>query len=60
MTKGGPAGATNILVYKVYQDGFINLDLGSSAAQSVLLMIFALAMTMFQFRYIEGKVAYGA
>ena len=60
VTKGGPAGATNILVYKVYQDGFINLDLGSSAAQSVLLMIFALAMTMFQFRYIEGKVAYGA
>ena len=34
VTRGGPAGATNILVYKVYQDGFINLDLGSSAAQS--------------------------
>jgi sn-glycerol 3-phosphate transport system permease protein len=60
VTKGGPAGATNILVYKVYQDGFVNLDLGSSAAQSVILMLFALAMTLFQFRYIEGKVAYGA
>ena len=41
VTRGGPAGATNILVYKVYQDGFVHLDLGSSAAQSVLLMIFA-------------------
>ena len=56
---GGPAGATNILVYKVYQDGFINLDLGSSAAQSVLLMIFAVALTLLQFRYIERKVNYG-
>ncbi len=59
VTHGGPAGATNILVYKVYQDGFLNLDLGSSSAQSVLLMIFALALTMLQFRYIERKVNYG-
>jgi sn-glycerol 3-phosphate transport system permease protein len=58
VTRGGPANATNILVYKVYQDGFINLDLGSSAAQSVLLMGFALALTMLQFRYIERKVNY--
>jgi sn-glycerol 3-phosphate transport system permease protein len=58
VTKGGPAGATNILVYKVYQDGFINLDLGSSAAQSVMLMIFALVLTVLQFRYIERTVNY--
>jgi len=58
VTKGGPAGATNILVYKVYQDGFINLDLGSSAAQSVMLMAFALVLTVMQFRYIERTVNY--
>jgi sn-glycerol 3-phosphate transport system permease protein len=58
VTRGGPAGATNILVYKVYQDGFINLDLGSSAAQSVLLMAFALILTLLQFRYVERSVNY--
>jgi len=58
VTHGGPAGATNILVYKVYQDGFINLDLGSSAAQSVLLMSFALLLTLLQFKYVERKVNY--
>ncbi len=60
VTHGGPAAATNILVYKVYQDGFINLDLGSSAAQSVLLMLFAMALTVLQFRYIERSVNYDA
>jgi sn-glycerol 3-phosphate transport system permease protein len=59
VTHGGPAGATNILVYKVYVDGFINLDLGSSAAQSVLLMSFALICTLLQFRYFDHKVNYG-
>ena len=58
VTRGGPAGATNVLVYKVYVDGFINLDLGSSAAQSVVLMIFALFMTLLQFRYVERRVSY--
>nr|WP_246180155.1 ABC transporter permease subunit [Microvirga thermotolerans] len=58
VTHGGPAGATNILVYKVYQDGFVNLDLGSSAAQSVLLMTFALLLTLLQFKYVERKVNY--
>jgi sn-glycerol 3-phosphate transport system permease protein len=58
VTHGGPAGATNVLVYKVYQDGFVNLDLGSSAAQSVLLMTFAVAMTFLQFRFIERRVNY--
>jgi sn-glycerol 3-phosphate transport system permease protein len=59
VTLGGPAGATNILVYKVYQDGFVNLDLGSSAAQSVLLMTFALVLTLLQFKYVERNVNYG-
>lgn len=60
VTHGGPAGATNVLVYKVFHDGFVNLDLGSSAAQSVILMAFALAMTLLQFRYVERKVNYDA
>ena len=59
VTQGGPAGATNILVYKVFVDGFVNLDLGSSAAQSVLLMSFALLCTLLQFRYFERRVNYG-
>lgn len=58
VTKGGPAGSTNILVYKVYQDGFVQLDLGSSAAQSVILMIVAILFTILQFRGIERKVNY--
>lgn len=58
VTRGGPAGATNVLVYKVYTDGFVNLDLGSSAAQSVILMSFALLMTLMQFRYVERRVNY--
>jgi sn-glycerol 3-phosphate transport system permease protein len=58
ITSGGPAGATNILVYKVYADGFIGLDLGGSAAQSVILMILVIAMTVVQFRFVEKKVEY--
>jgi sn-glycerol 3-phosphate transport system permease protein len=58
VTEGGPAGATNILVYKVYRDGFLGLDLGGSAAQSVVLMVIVIALTIFQFRYIERKVHY--
>jgi sn-glycerol 3-phosphate transport system permease protein len=57
-TRGGPAGATSILVYKVYQDGFVTLDLGSSAAQSVVLMVLALLLTFAQFRFIERRVNY--
>jgi sn-glycerol 3-phosphate transport system permease protein len=57
-TEGGPAQATNILVYKVYQDGFIGLNLGSSAAQSVLLMIIVVGLTVVQFRYVERRVEY--
>ncbi len=57
-TEGGPAGATQILVYKVYSDGFVGLDLGGSAAQSVVLMTIVIVLTVIQFRYIERKVAY--
>ncbi len=58
ITEGGPSQATNIMVYKVYHDGFLGLDLGSSAAQSVVLMILVIALTVIQFRYIERKVHY--
>jgi sn-glycerol 3-phosphate transport system permease protein len=58
VTQGGPGGATNILVYKVYQDGFIGLNLGSSAAQSVVLMILIVTITVLQFRFVERKVQY--
>ena len=58
VTSGGPAGATNILVYKVYNDGFVGLDLGGSAAQSVILMIIVITLTVVQFRYLERKVQY--
>ncbi len=58
VTKGGPARATEILVYKVYNDGFIGLDLGGSAAQSVVLMVIVITLTVVQFRYIERKVEY--
>jgi sn-glycerol 3-phosphate transport system permease protein len=58
ITRGGPNYATNILVYKVFNDGFINLDLGGSAAQSVVLMAVVIALTVVQFRFIERKVHY--
>lgn len=58
VTQGGPAKATEILVYKVFNDGFIGLDLGGSAAQSVILMLIVIALTVIQFRYVEKKVAY--
>ena len=58
MTQGGPGGATNILVYKVYKDGFIGLDLGSSAAQSIVLMSLIIVITLLQFKYVERKVQY--
>ncbi len=58
VTQGGPAGATNTLVYKVFSDGFVGLDLGGSAAQSVILMGFVIVLTVLQFRYVEKKVNY--
>ncbi|MFY7960621.1 MAG: sn-glycerol-3-phosphate ABC transporter permease UgpA [Elsteraceae bacterium] len=58
VTGGGPAKATEILVYKVYHDGFKSAQFGSSAAQSVILMAIVIALTAIQFRYIERKVSY--
>ena len=58
VTQGGPGGATNILVYKVYQDGFIGLNLGSSAAQSIVLMSLIIFITVMQFKYVERRVQY--
>jgi sn-glycerol 3-phosphate transport system permease protein len=57
-TEGGPAGSTQILVYKVYYDGVKAADLGGSSAQSVVLMFIVIALTVVQFRYIERKVQY--
>jgi len=57
-TEGGPGKDTAILVYKVYYDGFKALDLGGSAAQSVVLMVIVVALTVVQFRYVEKKVQY--
>lgn len=57
-TRGAPGGATNTLVYKVYTDGFLGADLGGSSAQSVILMLMVLALTVIQFRFIERKVHY--
>ncbi len=57
-TSGGPGKDTAILVYKVYFDGFKAMDLGGSAAQSVVLMVILIALTVVQFRYVEKKVNY--
>ena len=57
-TQGGPGKDTAILVYKVYYDGFKAMDLGGSAAQSVVLMIIVVALTVIQFRFIEKRVTY--
>jgi len=58
VTKGGPGQDTTIMVYKVYNDGFVGLDLGGSAAQSVVLMAIVIALTVIQFRYVERRVEY--
>jgi len=58
VTQGGPARATEILVYKVSYDGVVGLDLGGSAAQSVILMAIVIALTAAQFRFVERRVHY--
>jgi sn-glycerol 3-phosphate transport system permease protein len=58
VTGGGPAKATEILVFKVYYDGVVGLDLGGSAAQSVILMAIVIVLTAIQFRYVERRVHY--
>ena len=58
ITSGGPEQSTTILVYKVFSDGFVSQDLGSSAAQSVILLVLVGILTVVQFKYIERKVHY--
>ena len=57
-TEGGPADATSVLVFRVYNTGFIGQDYGSSAAQSVVLMALVILMTAVQFRFVERRVVY--
>ena len=58
ITSGGPQQATTILVYKVYADGFVGQDLGSSAAQSVILLLLVSLLTVIQFKFVERRVHY--
>ncbi|MFA6302142.1 MAG: ABC transporter permease subunit [Legionella sp.] len=58
MTHGGPGNSTTNLIYKVYKDGFEGMDLGSSSAQSVLLMLLVVTVSLIQFKYLEQKVHY--
>jgi sn-glycerol 3-phosphate transport system permease protein len=58
VTQGGPGGATEIMVFKVYKDGFIGLNMGSSAAQSVMLMLVVIGLTALQFRFVERRITY--
>jgi sn-glycerol 3-phosphate transport system permease protein len=58
MTEGGPARATNLMVYKIYFDGFKGLDYSGAAAQSIILMLLVVALTFVQFRFIERRVHY--
>jgi sn-glycerol 3-phosphate transport system permease protein len=58
MTAGGPSRATNLMVYKIFNDGFQGLDYSGAAAQSIILMLLVVSLTVVQFRYIERKVHY--
>lgn len=58
MTNGGPGYSTTTLIYKIYKDGFVGMDPGSSSAQSVLLMIIVVGLTLLQFRYLDKRVHY--
>ncbi len=58
MTQGGPGGATTLLVYKIYTDGFRGFDLSGASTQTVLLMLFMIAVTSFHFLYLERRVKY--
>lgn len=58
MTQGGPARATNLMVYKIYFDGFKGLDYSGAAAQSIILMLLVILLTIVQFRFIERRIHY--
>lgn len=57
-TGGGPVQSTTTLIYKIYREGFAGLDLSASSAQSVVLMVLVIALTVIQFRFVEKKVRY--
>ncbi|MCL2891928.1 sn-glycerol-3-phosphate ABC transporter permease UgpA [Brenneria tiliae] len=57
-TAGGPVQSTTTLIYKIYREGFAGLDLSSSAAQSVVLMLLVIGLTVIQFRFVERRVNY--
>jgi sn-glycerol 3-phosphate transport system permease protein len=58
LTGGGPARATELMVYKIYADGFRGFDYSGAATQSVILMLLVMALTFVQFRYVERRVHY--
>ena len=58
MTQGGPARATELMVYKIYFDGFKGLDYSGAAAQSIILMLLVMVLTVAQFRFIERRIHY--
>jgi sn-glycerol 3-phosphate transport system permease protein len=58
VTQGGPGESTAIMVFKAYKDGFISMNIGSSAAQSVILMVVVTLLTILQFRFAERRVFY--
>ncbi|MBA4324085.1 MAG: glycerol-3-phosphate transporter permease, partial [Rhodobacter sp.] len=58
LTGGGPFRATDLMVYKIYTDGFRGLDYSGAAAQSIILMLLVMALTFVQFRYVERRVHY--
>ncbi|HAA86206.1 MAG TPA: sugar ABC transporter permease [Kosmotogaceae bacterium] len=59
MTRGGPGDATEVLIYKLYRDGFVTMDTGYASAQSVVLFVFVAILTVLQFKYAERRVFYG-
>lgn len=58
LTNGGPGYSTTTLMYKIYKDGFVGMDLGGAASQSVILMLCMFAMTLFQFRFFDKRIHY--
>jgi sn-glycerol 3-phosphate transport system permease protein len=59
ITNGGPARATDLMVWKIYVDGFQGKDYSLAAAQSIVLMLLVMGLTVAQFRYVERRIHYG-
>jgi sn-glycerol 3-phosphate transport system permease protein len=58
MTEGGPIGSTEVMVYKIYENGFKGLDYSGAAAQSIVLMLIVIALTFVQFKWVERRIHY--